>query len=64
MSALFLQVLRQEIGLKVSVRRDYPLVAPGKTNAAAFMPNGATLGWQQKRKKIEKDGGRKKGTRA
>jgi hypothetical protein len=26
------------------------------------MPNGATtLGWQQKRKKIENDGGRKKG---
>jgi hypothetical protein len=25
------------------------------------MPNGATLGWQQKQKKIENDGGRKKG---
>jgi hypothetical protein len=51
----------QEIGLKVSAR-SITLVAVGKINAAAFMPNGATtLGWQQKRKKIENDGGRKKG---
>jgi hypothetical protein len=43
---------------------DITVLALGKTNAAAFMANGATLGWQQKRKKIENDGGTKKGPRA
>jgi hypothetical protein len=58
-SALFLQVLRQEIGLKVSARRYYPSCGRQNKRGSVYAKWG-NLGWQQKRKKIENDGGRKK----